>query len=312
MKQIITLLFLAWSTAGLATETITIASTYNAGHSGQAALLTVLDTANKSQNKYNFILENRPGAQGLIALNYVSTSPQNRLALVAAGVVDNFVTGKAKETDFVPVHAIGDACWAVVTNWPADEKKGLKSISRPVGARDLVIGAVGIGSVSHLTGLEVATFTNNQSITVVFKSGSEALMNLASGNGVNITIDNVTTVTNMQSRVSNLSMVATTCKDRHPQALHVPTLTEQGLGNIPPVFNIILSSAEMTANKRKELGDILDQATMTVGLDKLFASSGFKAAVFQKLTAQQFYNLRTDQIKALRKKYSDQINESAK
>jgi tripartite-type tricarboxylate transporter receptor subunit TctC len=307
MKKIIVSFLLAISGVVSATETIVIASTYNSAYSGQAAMLSVLNSANRAQNKYNFILESHPGAQGLIALNYASSSPKDRLALIAAGVVDNFVTGKAKETDFVPVHAVGDACWAVVTNWPADEKRGIRSIRPPAGTKDLVLGVVGIGSVSHLAGLEIGQQVKLPVVTVVFKSGTEAFLNLASNNGSNMAIDSVPTVLSMKTKVSSLNMVAITCGDRHPQAPHVPTLSEQGLGNIPPVFNIILAPTGMPEGKRKEIGNLLDQATKQVGFDSLFASSGFKSAVFQRMTAQQFYDLRVGQIKDLRKKYAKEI-----
>jgi tripartite-type tricarboxylate transporter receptor subunit TctC len=92
----------------------------------------------------------------------------------------------------------------------------------------------------------------------------------------------------------------------------VATLSEQGLSHIPPVFNIILAPVGMPESKRKELGAILDRATQDVGVDSLFASSGFKAAVFQRMTAQQFYDLRVGQIKALRKKYAKELEEQQK
>jgi tripartite-type tricarboxylate transporter receptor subunit TctC len=275
-------------------------------------MLSVLNSANTAQKKYNFILEPHPGAQGLIAMNYAQANANNRLALIAAGAVDNFVTGKIKEADFVPVHAVGDACWAVVTNWPANESHGVKSIKTPAGSQHFVIGAVGVGSVVHLTGLEIAAYTKNRPTVVVFKSGTEALLNLASNNGANLAIDSVPTVLNMKTKVSTINMVAITCSNRHPQAPHVPTLNEQGLSHIPPVFNIVLAPAAMPEAKRKELGVILDRATQEVGFDSLFASSGFKSAVFQRMTAQQFYDLRVGQIKALRKKYAKEIDEQQK
>lgn len=312
MKKILLIALAFLTTQVWATETITIASTYNAGYSGQAAMLAVLNAANTTQKKYNFVLEPHPGAQGLIAMNYAQSNTNNRLALIAAGAVDNFVTGKAKESDFVPVHAVGDACWAIVTNWPADQSIGIRSIRPPSGSRDLVLGVVGIGSVSHLAGLEIAQQTKLPAITVVFKSGTEAFLNLASKNGVNMAVDSVPTVLNMKTKESHLNMVAITCGDRHPLAPQVPTLAEQGLGNIPPVFNIILAPSAMPEAKRKELGQILDQATRQVGFDSLFTGSGFKAAVFQNMSAQQFYDLRVGQIKALRKKYAKEIDLSSK
>lgn len=312
MKKFLTsLLLAAVSLTAQAKENIVVASSYPASHSGHSALLKVLDHASQQQNKYNFVLESHPGAQGLIALNYAKAGGENRLTLVAAGVVDVFETGKAQESDFAPVYAFGDACWAVVTNWPADETQGIKSIKPPAGARELVLGVVGVGSVGHMTGLEVAGAIKQKPLTVVFKSGNEAFLNLAAGNGVNLTVESVTVVQNMKIKSPDLRIVATTCNDRNPLAAHIPTLSEQGLGHIPPVINIVLAARSMPVEKRKEIETLLNQATVAVGAKTIFEMSQFRPAVFQNLTAQQYYDRRVGQIKALRKKYAKELAEGA-
>lgn len=309
MKKLLASLIAAVSLAtASATETITIVSPYNAAFSGQAALIEVMERANRNQNRYNFIVDNQPGAGGLLALNQAQSNPNNRVAIIAAGAVELFDTGKVQFRDWMPIHAIGDACWAVVTNWPADESQGLKSMRAPAGARDLVIGAVGLGSVSHLTGLEMAERLNQRPLTVLFKSGTEAFLNLVAEQGVNITIDSVQTVENMKSKNPRIKMVATTCQQRNPMAAHVPTLFEQGLKDVPPVFNIVLANTAMPEAKRRDIGAVLDQATLDVGPDKIFAMSGFRPAVAQKISAQEFFDRRVGQILALRKKYAQQIN----
>jgi tripartite-type tricarboxylate transporter receptor subunit TctC len=270
-------------------------------------MLEVLDRANRSQKRYNFIIDNHPGAQGLLALNHAQSSPNNRVAVIAAGAVELFDTGKAQFRDWVPVHGVGDACWAVVTNWPADERQGLKSMRAPDGAKDLVIGAVGLGSVSHMTGLEMAEYTKQRPLTVLFKSGTEAFMSLASEQGVNITIDSVQTIENMKLKNPRIKMVATICSQRNPMAPHVPTLAEQGLKDIPPVFNIVLAPSQMPKSKSQDIGNILDQATLEVGADRIFNLSGFRPAVVQKMSAQEFFDRRVGQILALRKKYAKEL-----
>lgn len=293
-------------------ELITIVSSYPPSHSGHAAIRKIIDHANITQKKYNFIIESHPGAQGLIALNYTKNSSANRISLVAAGVVDVFETNKASEKNFVPIYAFGDACWAVITNWPSDETVGIKSLRAPVGSNELVIGAVGVGSISHISGLEAAEVAKQKALTVLFKSGNESFLNLASNNGVNITIDSVQMALNWKIKNPNLKILATTCAQRHPLAPHVPTLVEQGLGHIPPVINIMLASVDMPVDKRNEINKLLDQSTVEIGSETIFNISGFNPAVFQKLTAQQFYNKRIDQIKILRKKYAKEIVESSR
>lgn len=306
MKKLLAILFLLPILAN-ATEIITVVSPYNAGYSGQSALMAVLDQANRTQDRYRFILSSHPGAQGLIALNHTQSSANNRIVIIAAGAVELFDTGKANVQDWVPVHGIGDACWAVVTNWPADERLGLKSLRAPSDAKNLVIGAVGIGSVSHLTGLEMSAYTRQEPLTLLFKSGTEAFLSLASNQGVNITIDSVQTIENMKPKNPNIKMIATICDKRNPLAPHVPTLVEQGLKDVPPVFNIVLASTQMTDLRRRDIGSILDQATLAVGEDRIFDMSGFRPAVIQKMSAQEFFDRRVGQVLALRKKYAKEL-----
>lgn len=306
-KYLIILGMMFLTVASQATETITIVSPYNAGYSGQTAMMEVINQANRNQNRYKFILDNHPGAQGLLALSHAQSNPGTRIAIIAAGAVELFETQKANEKDWVPVHAIGDACWAVVTNWPANERLGIKSLRPPPGNKELVIGAVGLGSVSHLVGLEVAEYLGYPSLTVLFKSGTEAFLNLASGNGANITIDSVQTIENMKIKNPNIRMIATICTERNPMAPHVPTLHEQGLPQIPSVFNIILAFSAMPQQRRREIGEILDQATRDVGLDKIFNLSGFRSPVFKNQSAQQFYDLRVGQIKNLHRKHAKEL-----
>jgi tripartite-type tricarboxylate transporter receptor subunit TctC len=313
MKFFITALLLASMTTVVnSRELITIVSSYPPSHGGHAAIAKITEHANTAQNKYNFILDYHPGAQGLIALNYTKASPKNRIALVAAGVVELFETNKAQEKEFVPVYAFGDACWAVVTNWPADEQVGIKSLRAPADSKELVVGAVGLGSISHITGLEAAEAAKQKPLTILFKSGNEAFLNLASNNGVNLTIDSVRTVQNMKIKNPNLRIVGTTCSQRHPMASNVPTLVEQGLGHIPPVINIMLASLSMPVEQRNELNDLLDRSTLAVGADPIFDISSFSPAVFQKMTAQQYYDKRIGQIKQLRKKHYKELTEGSK
>ncbi len=311
-KLFTTLILVAAAVTSHARETIIVASPYNPGYSGQGALMAVMQNINTTQNKYNFVLENKPGAGGLLALRHSLANFTNTVSIIAAGSVELFETNQVRESDFVPVHGIGDACWAVVTNLPADESQGIKSIKTPVGTKNIFIGAVGVGSISHLMGLEVAERANIPGVTVLFKSGTEAFMNLAANNGVNTIIDDVNTVNGMKEKNPNIKMVATICKDRHPKAQHIPTLVEQGLAHVPPVINIVLAPRAMPESKRKEIGNLLDTATVVVGRDTIFEMSGFQSPVFDNISAQKFYDTRITQIKNLRKKYAKEIQSSLK
>lgn len=302
------LLAIIWlfSSAAIAKENIFLVLPYNAGYSGQPALTKVLDQANKNQDRFNFIMDFRPGAGGLISYLQATERPDDRLVMLAPGAVDLFETQKIQETDWIPVHATGDSCGAIITNWTADENSGIKSMKKPSDQKTLNIGAVGLGSVSHLTGLEIARALDISPNTILFKSGREALLSLAGNQGVHITVDSVQGALGMQARNPTVKMIATMCDQRHPLAPHVPTAIEQKI-SIPPVFNIVMAHKEMPLSKARQLGEILDQATKDVGASEIFNLSGFRPAIFSNQSVSDFYKKRIGQIKSLRKTHIQSI-----
>jgi hypothetical protein len=138
MKHLLAGLIIALSSYASATETIKIYSPYSPGHSATPALFRVVDEANSAQKIYNFVVEFKPGGNQIIA---VKSLDENSLAIIAPAYVENLESGRLIESDYVPVHAFGDACWAVVTNKPFQ------------GQKEFVVGGVGFGNAAHLTAL---------------------------------------------------------------------------------------------------------------------------------------------------------------
>jgi len=292
------------SSVAMAAETIVINSPYSAGHGGHASMMRVLEEANRMQNKYYFVQENRPGAQGAIALKHTHDRAQDRLAIIHAAFVDNLEKNLVREEDYVPVHAVGDACWAVGI---LSKDKNLNSVSGLKDLRELVIGTVGLGNVTHLTGIAIAERQKLPQRLILFKSNYDAVINLVGGHGVNFVIERPSVLREFQSRTPDLRIIGVSCGERHPDIPTVPTLAEQGL-SLPAVFNIVVANTGMTPERRREIGTILDQATAAVGKDEIRRMSDFVSPVFdRKITAQQFYDSRISAIKKLRAKYRSDL-----
>jgi hypothetical protein len=68
MKKLIATLLAALALHAQA-EVITIKSPYGAQHAGHAALYKIMEKANTAQTQYNFMLELKPGGNGVLALN---------------------------------------------------------------------------------------------------------------------------------------------------------------------------------------------------------------------------------------------------
>jgi tripartite-type tricarboxylate transporter receptor subunit TctC len=287
-----------------AREVITILTPYSAGHSGNVAFQRVLEQANATQSQYTFVLELKPGAQGIIALKSMSEDPANRLAVIHAAFVDNVDSGQIRESDFRPVHAIGDACWAVVS---LNGRTG--NIASLRDTRELTIGTVGFGNVTHLTGLAIAERLGLQTRLVVFKSNYDAVVNLAGNNGVTFGIERVAVIEQFQRLNPNIRMLAMSCPTRYSAAPNLPTLAEQGI-QVPGVFNIVVSDQRMNSEKSRAMGAMLDQATRDVGLTEIQRISDMRSPVFDGISAERFFRTRIQQIRQLRSRFSSEIAQS--
>jgi len=303
-------ILLFW-TAGLcvavacqARDVITVYTPYSAGHGGNVAFQRVLEKANLSQSAYTFVMENRPGAQGVIALRAMSEDHNNKLAIIHAAFIDNIDAGQVKESDYRPVHGIGDACWAVVSLHGKNN-----SIQSLRGSGELTVGTVGNGNVTHLTALAIADRLQLKTRLVIFKSNYDAVVNLAGNHGVTFGIERVAVVEQFQQINPNIRMLAMSCPTRLSTAPSLPTLAEQGI-KTPSVFNIVVSDQRMSVEKSRNLGAILDQATRDVGLIEIQRVSDMRSPVFDNIAVEKFYRDRLAQIRSLRAKYQQEIQQS--
>lgn len=294
MKKV--LAFICWTflTLGVAAETIRVYSPYSPAHSGTPALMRVIDQANASQNIYKFIVEFKPGGNQIISVRSLN---ENSLSIIAPAFVENVDSGKLNENNYVPVYALGDACWAVITN------------KRLVGASEVVVGGVGFGNASHLTALALGEKYKFKIRYIIFKSNNDALINMAGNNGIEFVIDRYESFQGLHTKNPKLNVVAASCPSRLPQAPTVKTLKELGI-TAPYIFNIVVASTEMPAARRLAIGKILDEATVAVGPKEIYNISAMRPPVFDGITAQEFYQTSVNTVRLNQKKYRTQIENS--
>lgn len=291
MKKIILAIFSALALSANATEVIKVYSPYSPGHSGTPAMLRILDKANQSQSIYKFVAEFKPGGNQIIA---VKSLDESSLAIIAPAYVENVEAGKLNENDYRPVHAFGDACWAVVTNKP------LK------GSKEFVVGGVGYGNAAHLTALALGEKFGFDVRYIVFKSNNDALVNMAGNNGIEFVIDKYEGYEALQTKNPKLQMVAASCPARLPQAPNIKTLKQIGI-EAPYVFNITIAHKDMSEGRRKAISIILNEATLAVGADEIFKLSAMRPPVFDNISAEDFYTSSVSLVKRLQTKYRSKI-----
>jgi len=288
-----------------AKETITVYSPYSASHAGTTATRKVFDVANSAQNKYQFVLEFKAGAQGVLALKEIEYNTTGKLAIIHAAFVDNVDKKMINESDYVPIHALGDACWAVVS-LDGDPRLGVASLA---STREIVVGTVGFGNATHLTALQIGSRYNVPVRFVPFKSNYDSMMAMVGGHGVTFNLERVSVIEQFRDKNPNLKILAMSCPVRHPDAPTVKTLKEQGIV-APYVFNTIVAHQRMSRDRARELGAILDKATLTVGVDEIRRLSDFRPAIFDRISAEEFTRRRTAMVKQLRQQHRQAIEES--
>ena len=308
MKFLFGILAFCVSMLASAAETITVKSPYAANHTGHAALYKIFEQANQSQNKYTFILELKPGDQGVVALKSMDQTPSTALGLIAAPFVENAQRGKINEADYEAVSSLGHACWIFMST-VGNEKDGLASLAT---APDRIVGgAPGVGSATHLTMLEISEKIKKPIQYVSFKSAAEANILIAGNNQVNLGIASYNELKNLRTINPNIKPLAVHCTRRNPLLPNVATTQEQGI-NAPYVFNTIVASKNMDSAKRQELGNILNQAMLDLGQERIVEISDFYPPIFYRQSAQRFHSENVAKLKHSLAKFKSDIESALK
>ena len=108
MLKLLNILIFCVINFSLHAETLLVISSASPSHSSTPLLLKTLEEANKLQSYYQFVAEFKPGAQGVIALQYMDQSPLNRIGTIAPSFVENVNSGQLRESNYLPVAAQGD------------------------------------------------------------------------------------------------------------------------------------------------------------------------------------------------------------
>jgi tripartite-type tricarboxylate transporter receptor subunit TctC len=160
----------------MAKETVTSVYSWTAADTASNFHRTLAEEANKIQNRYRFVFDARPGAGGSIAANHVLNNSNTILATASAFYIrPNFFPNESH--DLGAFKELMPQCSA-----PAlISSTKYKSWSEVPADRPLTIGVSGLGTTTHLIATQVAK-RYPQMTVVPFKSTSEALLSVLSGN----------------------------------------------------------------------------------------------------------------------------------
>jgi tripartite-type tricarboxylate transporter receptor subunit TctC len=182
------------------------------------------------------VIENKPGAGGYIAWNYVAASDPDGYTLLMAENAIGISQALYKKTsssfdpvtqyDAIAVVATSPLVLAVANNVEANSVAELITYSRRVPQK-INYASAGIGSVAHLTFEVVKAATGMEAVHVPYKGGGPAMNDVIAGH-VAINMASIQVAKGLVE-AGKIKGLAVTSSERSPVLPNVPTLKEAGV-----------------------------------------------------------------------------------
>ncbi len=181
------------------------------------------------------VFENKPGATGLIAGEYVGKSAADGYTLLVSvpslfTMVPHMIEGaKARIEDLVPVSQFAVSPLVLVVH-PSVDAKNVKELvallKSPTGK--MAYASAGNGSLPHLAMELLLASVGGQAVHVPYKGSGPAIVDLVGGQ-VKAMLDNMSSSL-PHAKSGRLRALAVTSKERFSGAPDIPTLSEAGVG----------------------------------------------------------------------------------
>jgi len=269
-------------------------------------LFEIVGHANSIQTKYQFVAVPKPGANGLLSIQAMDQSPQNSLVVSASTIVELISNGQINRDTYHPVSALGNNCWLLISN-RGDEKIGVASLAKE---KRLVMGSIGNGSISHLTGLMLQKKYNFEFENIPFRSTGEATILLVGENGINLAVDTPQNYKNFKIKNPKVQALGNFCPVPDPHLPNIKPLIAQGI-NAPLIFNTFLANGAMPEERRRELGKILDDSLKSIGSKEIAEKCSYMVPALQGLNINDWYWENYNKYLITRNRFAKQL-EAAK
>ena len=281
MRHLIIFLFLIFGSANAA-DTIKIVVPFAPGGPiDQAA--RILEKTLTTRTPYNYVVESRLGAGGVIAATHVAKLRGSETVLLMhslAFIVNSLGTNPGYAlNDFEPVASLGSVQLALVSN----PNSKINTIKKLLATKDPVFfGSGGIGSATHTAGETFGKETGVNMIHVPYKGDTPVITDTLNGS-LGASFIAVSVVPKNQ-----LTVLAVTGLKRAKDFPNAPTLHELGVKNFDASQQWFVLLANTTADQR--ILTTIKNALMTELQENpdLFAQAGVETNKQNLFNTQQF------------------------
>lgn len=293
------LLAILMSTTAMASEVVTFIYGWNLGDPMAQYSRSLIDEANRIQNKYTFVLDARPGAGGAIAAKHVERTPNTILATSTAFFVrPNFYPADSHDPNNFRVLMTQCALPMAVAS------SKYRSWREVPANQPLNIGISGLGATSHLIAEQVR---KNYPLLqpIPYKSTRDSVMDLVAGR-----IDlHVGFPGELEQWIREGTVHALGVTGPRPAA-GIPSMASQGFANIDQVVNghSLIVPKTLPDAVYKEWRNILTQAATAKSVQTSYSIDHCNAMTLNDQQTQAWFTAQMQ----LWKKLSQTVNISAK